>query len=159
MPVSTLTDLPTAVATTDGSAAPPVVAVRRRTIDKILIAGGIVSTAVLALAGVLLTWGATFATDYVDDELSSQNIFFPDAAALEEDGRTDLVGFAGAQVNTGDEAEAYASFIDGHLEGIADGATYADLGGPEREARAAVEAATTSGASEEEIATLQAEAD
>ena len=45
------------------------------------------------------------------------------------------------------------------LEGIADGATYADLGGPEREARAAVEEATTNGASEDEIATLQAEAD
>jgi len=95
---------------------------------------------------------------YVDDELSSQNISFPPAAALEEDGRTDLVKFAGQSVNTGPEAEAYASFIDGHLEGIADGATYADLGTPEREANGAVEAATASGASESEIAELEAKA-
>jgi hypothetical protein len=138
---------------------PAVVAVRRRTIDAVLIGVGIVATVVLVIAGVLLTWGSRFATDYVDRELTSQNIFFPDAAALEEEGRSDILGYAGEQVNTGTEAEAYASFIDGHLEGIADGATYADLGGPEREARAAVEEATANGASEEEIATLQADAD
>jgi hypothetical protein len=138
---------------------PGVVAVRRRTIDAVLIGVGIVATVVLVVAGGLLTWGSRFATDYVDRELSSQNIFFADAAALEEEGRADLVGYAGEQVNTGDEAEAYASYIDGHLEGIADGATYADLGGPEREARAAVEAARESGATDEEIAALQADAD
>jgi hypothetical protein len=138
---------------------PAVVAVRRRTIDAVLIGVGIVATVVLVIAGALLTWGSRFATDYVDRELSSQNIFFSDAASLEEEGRADLVRYAGEQVNTGSEAEAYASYIDGHLEGIADGATYADLGGPEREARAAVEEATTNGASEDEIATLQAEAD
>jgi hypothetical protein len=147
---------------TEATGAPsdaPVVKIRRRTVDRLLVAAGAVATVVLVIAGALLTWGATFATDYVDRELSSQNIFFPDAAALEEEGRTDLLGFAGEQVNTGDEAEAYASYIDGHLEGIADGATYADLGGPEREARAAVETATESGAGEDEIAALQAEAD
>ena len=110
--------------------AQPVVAVRRRTIDRVLIALGGVAAIVLAVAGGLLTWGSNFADDYVADELSSQNIFFPDAAALEEEGRTDLVGYADEQVTTGDEAEAYASFINGHLQGIADGATYADLGGP-----------------------------
>jgi hypothetical protein len=62
-------------------------------------------------------------------------------------------------VDTGKEAEAYASFIDGHLAGIADGATYADLGTPEREAKAAVEAAKADGASEAEIAALQGDAD
>ena len=74
-------------------------------------------------------------------ELSSQRVFFPDEAALLKEGRTDLVGYAGEQVSTGAEAQAYASYIAHHLEGIADGATYADLGGPEREAKAAVTAA------------------
>ena len=37
-------------------------------------------------------------------------------------------------MTTGGEAEAYASYIGGHLEGIADGATYADLGPSERAA-------------------------
>jgi hypothetical protein len=95
----------------------------------------------------------------VSDELSSQQIFFPDQAALEEEGRTDLVKYAGEQVTTGGQAEAYASFIGGHLEETAGGLTYAELGGPEREARAAVQAATDEGASESEIAALQADLD
>src|SRR5262245_19235231 len=71
--------------------APDAVVVRRRTIDLVLIGAGVVVTAVLAAAGGLLTWGSNFAEDYVSDELSSQGIFFPDAASLEEDGRDDLV--------------------------------------------------------------------
>jgi hypothetical protein len=137
----------------------PVVTLTRRRIDTMFIALGAVATVVLFVAGGLLTWGANFAKDYVDDELSSQNISFPPAAALEEEGRTDLLEFAGQAVNTGPEAEAYASFIDGHLQNIADGATYADLGTPEREANAAVAAATDRGASESAIAELQADAD
>ena len=136
----------------------PVVALKRRTIDSVLIAVGAVLTAALLVAGALLMWGANFADDYVGDELSSQNITFPPAEALEEDGRTDLVKFGGEFVDTGSEAEGYASFIDGHLAGIADGATYADLGTPEREANAAVEAAKESGASDAEIASLEEEA-
>jgi hypothetical protein len=139
--------------------AEPVVKVRRRTIDTVLIGLGAVVAVVLLIAGALLTWGSRFAADYVGDELRSQQIFFPEAAALEEEGRTDLVKYAGEQVTTGNEAEAYASFIGGHLEETAGGLTYAELGGPEREARAAVEAATEEGASEQEIAALQAEAD
>lgn len=137
----------------------PVVALKRRTIDTVLISFGAVFTAALLIAASLLTWGSNFAKDYVDDELSSQNITFPPAAALEEEGRDDLVKFAGQQVNTGAEAEGYASFINGHLQGIADGATYADLGTPEREANAAVAAAKTAGASESELAALQGKAD
>lgn len=135
------------------------VTLRRRTIDKVLTASGAVVAAVLIASGVLLTWGSTFARDYVDDELSSQNIAFPPAAVLEEQGRTDLLQYAGESVNTGPEAEAYASFINGHLQGIADGATYAELGDPERAATAAVEEATASGAPAAEVAALQAEAD
>jgi len=141
------------VATTE-----PVVALKRRTIDSVLIAIGGVATVAFVVAGALLMWGANFAADYVDDELTSQNITFPDAAALEEDERTDLLKFAGQDVNTGDEAEGYASFINGHLQDIADGATYADLGGPERAANAAVETAKADGADAATIAELEGEA-
>ena len=147
------------------TAAPPptqvsdAVVVRRRTIDTVLIAAGVVVTAVLLAAGALLTWGSNFAEDYVSDELSSQAIFFPDAASLEEDGRDDLVNYADEQVTTGDEAEAYASFIDGHLQGIADGATYAELGGPQGEARAALAAAQEAGEDDATIAELQGTVD
>jgi hypothetical protein len=133
--------------------------VRRRTIDSVLVAAGAVVALVLVVAGGLLTWGSNFADDYVGDELTAQNIFFPDQAALEEDGRADLVQYAGEQVTTGSEAEAYASFIDGHLAGIADGATYADLGAVERAADTAVEEAQASGADDATVSDLQADAD
>jgi hypothetical protein len=137
----------------------PLIALKRRTLDSILIGAGAVLTAALLVAGSLLTWGSTFASDYVNDELSSQNIAFPPAAALEEEGRTDLVKYAEQAVNTGPEAEAYASFINGHLEEVAGGQTFADLGTPERAAKAAVEAATADGSSEAVVADLQATAD
>ncbi len=142
---------PTAEATTT------VVEVSRRTVDKVLIGLGVVAAVVFAVAGGLLMWGANFSNDYVHDELSSQNIYFPSAEELEAEGRSDLVEHAGEQVTTGVQAEAYASYIDGHLEGIADGKTYAEI--DDRGARAAVEEARESGASEAEIAELQATAD
>ena len=119
------------VPTTDTAApAQPVVAVRRRTVDRVLIALGGVAAIVLAVAGGLLMWGSNFAHDYVHRELSSQNIVFPSADELSGQGRSDLVGFADEQVTTGNQAEAYASFINGHLQAVADGATYADSGPP-----------------------------
>jgi hypothetical protein len=145
----------------DQSASPDddTVAIHRRTIDKILIGFGVVAALAFLVAGSLLLWGNRFASDYVGDELSSQNISFPAAAALEDQGRSDLVKYADESVNTGKEAEAYASFINGHLEGIADGATYADLGTTEREAGAAVTAAVDAGESQATIDKLQADAD
>jgi hypothetical protein len=134
-----------------------VVRVRRRAIDKVLIAMGLIAAIVFAAAGALLMWGANFATDYVHDELSSQKVFFPDAAALKEQGRTDLVSHAGQQVTTGSEAQAYASFINGHLKGIADGKTYAEV--DDRGAAQAVVDAKANGASKAEVAKLQATAD
>ena len=137
----------------------PVVALKRRTIDTLLISVGVVAAVVFAVAGALLTWGANFASDYVGDELSSQNITFPSAAELTEEGRTDLVKFADQKLNTGEEAEGYASFINGHLEGIAGGATYAELGAVENAAKADVKAAVEAGQPQATIDELQAKAD
>ena len=133
--------------------------IRRRSVDSVLVAAGAVVALVLGVAGGLLMWGSNFADDYVGDELAAQNVFFPDQAALEEGGRADLVQYAGEQVTTGSEAEAYASYIDGHLAEIADGATYADLGAVERAANTAVEEAQASGADEATVSGLQADAD
>src|SRR4029453_6294893 len=134
-----------------------VIEVHRRSIDKILISFGLVAAIVFAAAGGLLTWGSNFADDYVHDELASQKVFFPDEAALREEGRDDLVKYADEQVTTGPEAEAYASFINGHLQGIADGKTCAEI--DDRGAAQAVEDAKASGASDAKIAELQATAD
>ena len=140
--------------TTNGS--DDTVQLHRRTIDKLLIGTGAVAALVFAAAGGLLMWGSNFAEDYVHDELASQNVMFPDEASLVEEGRDDLVKYADEQVTTGAEAEAYAGFIAGHMEGIADGKTYSEI--DDRGAAQAVIDAQESGASPEEIAELQATA-
>jgi hypothetical protein len=137
----------------------PVVALKRRTIDSVLIGFGLVAVVVFAVAGVLLTWGHNFSANYVHDELSSQNISFPSAEALTTDGRTDLLEFADQRLDTGKEAEAYASYINGHLEESGGGLTYAELGTPEREAKGAVTAAVEAGEPQATIDELQATAD
>ncbi|CAN5664041.1 hypothetical protein BH10ACT1_BH10ACT1_17190 [soil metagenome] len=129
----------------------------RRKVDEVLIGFGLVAAIVLVAAGGLLTWGASFSSDYVHKELASQNVFFPAKADLIAEGRTDLVGRAGDQVSTGSEAQAYAGYISGHLEGIAGGKTYSEI--DDRGAAAKVVAAQKSGASKAEVAKLQATAD
>lgn len=139
----------------------------RRGIDKFLIGIGALVTLVFAVAGALLTWGANFSDDYVHDELTSQRISFPTAESLQAEGRDDLVRYAGQPLDSGSKAEAYASYIDGHLANTGakyadegdEPLTYAELGGPEREARAAVQDAVDAGATDEEIAEIQAVAD
>ena len=141
----------------DTAADTDLVRLPRRRIDKFLVAFGVIATVVFLFAGGLLAWGANFSNDYVYDELSSQNVYFPEAEALEAEGRDDLMDHAGEQVTTGPEAEAYASYIGGHLEEIAGGLTYAEI--DDRGAAEAVKEAEESGASEAEIAELQATAD
>jgi hypothetical protein len=147
-----------AVAATQATPA-PVVALKRRTIDSVLIGFGVVAMAAFAVAGGLLTWGHNFSSDYVTKELSSQNITFPSAADLTKEGRPDLIKFADHRLDTGTEAQGYASYINGHLAKVAAGATYADLGTPEAAAKADVTAAVAAGKSTTDVAALQAKAD
>lgn len=156
---------PTLEKTTDPPVEPvkstggPIVALKRRSIDAVLIAVGAVAVVVFAVAGGLLTWGNNFSSDYVKKELGSQKISFPDAASLTEGGRADLVKWAGHKVDTGEEAEAYASYIDGHLEETGGGLTYAELGTPQRAARTAVADAKAANKPQAEIDALQAKVD
>jgi hypothetical protein len=142
------------------AAATPAVKIDRRLIDKVLIAAGALVAVGLVVAGALLSWGASFSDDYVYSELSSQNIMLPSQealladASLSEAARAKLLPFAGQQMTTGKQAEAYAGYIDGHLTRY--GGTYAELGATERAARAAVTEAVEAGAPEEEIAELRA---
>jgi len=146
-------DLTKAPATTDTD----VFRLPRRRIDEVLIAFGLIATLVLFAAGGLLMWGASFSSDYVHKELASQNVYFPPKADLIAEGRSDLVSRAGQQVTTGSEAQAYAGYIAGHLDGIAGGKTYSQV--DDRGAAAAVVTATKAGASPAKIAKLQATAD
>lgn len=142
-------------ASTAAGSPPDVIQLRRRTIDTILTSAGALLTVVFVVAGALLLWGSNFAADYVSDELESQQIFFPPEEALLAEGRDDLAKYGGEQVTTGDEAEAYASFIDGHLPEL----SYAEQGPAVTEAREALAAAQDAGEDQATIDELQAEFD
>lgn len=107
---------------------------KRRTLDILFSVGGLAIAALLVIAGIVLNSNASFANDYVRDQLAAQNINFKPADALTEEERAQpcLVEFAGQQVTTGKQAECYANnFIGLHLQGIANGQTYAELGAPQ----------------------------
>ena len=104
---------------------------RRKTFDMILTAGGAVLVVVLLAAGALGLWGHSYANTNVHDQLAAQQIFFPPAgssALASPQVGPYLNKYAGQQMLTGQQAEAYANhFIAVHLEKAGGGKTYAQL--------------------------------
>jgi len=105
----------------------------RKTLDRLLAAGGIAVAAVLVIGGALLTWAHTYVHNEVHSQLAAQKIFFPakgsQALASNEIGPY-LNKYAGEQLTTGPQAKAYADhFIAVHLKEIGGGLTYSQLSG------------------------------
>ncbi|HEV7203827.1 MAG TPA: hypothetical protein VGN18_04415 [Jatrophihabitans sp.] len=105
----------------------------RKTLDRLLAAGGMVVAIVLLVAGGLLTWAHSYVHTQVHDQLASQQVFFPpkgsDALKPADIGPY-LNKYAGQQLVTGDQAKAYADhFIAVHVKEIGGGQTYAQLSG------------------------------
>ncbi len=113
---------------------------KRRTLDTIFAGGGILVAALLVVLGLVLVNEASFATNYVKEELSAQKITFATADKLTDAekswkaGSTCLVTYAGQQMTSGAQAECYAKYyIREHMHAAAEragfpGATYATLG-------------------------------
>ena len=117
---------------------------KRRTLDVLFSAGGIALAGLLLVLGLVMTSNANFSKNYVHDQLSQQNITFTPSEALtdEEKQSACVVKYAGQQLTTGKQAECYANdYIGLHLQSIADGQTYADLGAPQSALREEVAAA------------------
>jgi hypothetical protein len=120
---------------------------KRRTLDILLSIGGAVLAVLLLIAGFVLTSNASFANDYVSDQLSQQKITFKTADTLtdEEKASACLVKYAGQQLTTGKQAECYANdFIGLHVQSVANGQTYAELGAPQAALREQVTQAEAS---------------
>ena len=110
---------------------------KRKTFDMILTAGGAVLVVVLLAAGALGLWGHSFANSNVHNQLAQQQITFPLAAAfahakvgteITPSMIPSVSQYAGQQLTTGPQAEAYADhFIAVHLQEIGGGKTYAEL--------------------------------
>ena len=94
--------------------------------DKIVSGAGAVVALVLIVLGSMAIYGGIFARDNVRDRLEPQNIVFPPAEAMTPEEKAELGEFAGEQVDTGTEAEAYSRYIGGHLAEVNDGKTYSE---------------------------------
>jgi hypothetical protein len=117
---------------------------KRRTLDVLFSAGGLVLAGLLLVLAFVMTSNANFAKDYVKHQLSQQKITFKtrDTLTDEEKQSACVVKYAGQQLTTGKQAECYANdFIGLHVKSIAKGLTYAELGTPQTALTAKVAAA------------------
>jgi hypothetical protein len=122
---------------------------RRRTLDILFSIGGVTLAALLLILGLVLRSNASFAKDYVSDQLSAQKITFTPLERLsdEEKQSEGLVKFAGMPLTTGEQAEVYANdYIGLHVAATNDGKTYAQTSNEARAARAEATAAKEVGA-------------
>ena len=98
---------------------------------------GIAAAVLLAVVGSLLTWGSTYVHNTVQSQLAAQQISFPPASAFAHaKAGTEITPnmipsvsqYAGEQLLTGQQAEAYADhFIAQHIINMGGGKTYAQL--------------------------------
>jgi hypothetical protein len=108
---------------------------RRRTFDALATAAGMLLVVVLVVAGVLLTWGHSYANNQVTSQLSAQKIVFPTTSSpefkiLPAANRAAMAPYAGQLMTNGAQAEVYANyFIGRHLFLIGGGKTYSQLSG------------------------------
>jgi hypothetical protein len=100
-----------------------------------LIGAGL--TVILLVVGVLAMVGYTFTSNNVRTQLAQQDVYFPTKAEFASAGQMGevtigmkpyLMQYAGQQLLTGAEAEAYADhFIAVHLSEMSGGKTYAQI--------------------------------
>ena len=109
----------------------------RRNSSHLTVIAGFAVAVILLVAGGLLTWGSAYVHNTVQGQLSAQQIFFPPKAAFADPKAgaeitpsmiPSVSQYAGEQMLTGQQAEAYADhFIAVHLSEIAGGKTYSQL--------------------------------
>jgi hypothetical protein len=110
----------------------------RRNLSRTMLATvSAVLAAVLLIAGGLLIWGSTYVHNTVQGQLAAQQISFPPASAFAHPKAGSEITpsmipsvsqYAGQQLLTGQQAEAYADhFIAVHIADMAGGKTYSQL--------------------------------
>jgi hypothetical protein len=110
---------------------------RRNSSRTLIAAVSAAVAAVLLIAGGLLLWGSAYVHNTVQGQLAAQQITFPPAAAFAHPkAGTEITPnmipsvsqYAGQQLLTGQQAEAYADhFIAQHVTDMAGGKTYSQL--------------------------------
>jgi len=100
---------------------------RRKVFDVLVSAGGLLVVAVLVVSGALLMWAQSFTNSSVHNQLAQQDIFFPAKADITPAQRPYLLKYAGQQVLTGEQANAYAQKIASDVAGMPYGGVYAKI--------------------------------
>jgi TRAP-type C4-dicarboxylate transport system permease small subunit len=98
---------------------------------------GFAVAAVLLVAGGLMLWGSTYVHNTVTNQLAAQQIYFPPQSAFAHPKAgaeitpnmiPSVSQYAGQQLLTGQQAEAYADhFIAQHITDMTGGKTYSQL--------------------------------
>lgn len=141
---------------------------KRRTLDIVLSVGGLVVAALVLVVSVVLGSNASFARDYVREQLAEQKLQFKPASELTPaeksftEARTGcLFTYAGQTLSSGKHAECFANeYIGGHLRDPqriknANGMTYSELGDVQGDLRTKIATAEAEG--DPELAVLQKE--
>jgi hypothetical protein len=125
----------------------------RKVFDLLTSTGGLVAVVVLLAAGGLLTWGHSFVSSNVHNQLAQQQIYFPSKAAFAHPkAGTEITPsmiptvsqFAGQQLLSGKQAEVYAdNFIAVHLSEMPYHGVYAKVSAAAMAAKPGSAAATS----------------
>src|SRR5690348_13030535 len=109
----------------------------RRNSHLTLVIAGFATAVLLAVAGGLLLWGSAYVHNSVQNQLAAQQIYFPPQSAfahpvaggeITPNMIPSVSQYAGQQLLTGQQAEAYADhFIAVHIADMAGGKTYSQL--------------------------------
>ena len=109
----------------------------RRNSHLTLVIAGFAAAVLLAVAGGLLLWGSAYVHNTVQNQLAAQQIYFPSQAAFAHPKAggeitpnmiPSVSQYAGQQLLTGQQAEAYADhFIAQHITDMSGGKTYSQL--------------------------------
>lgn len=103
----------------------------RKALDKLVSKFGLALAGLLVVAGGLAFWGYSFANSSVEQQLSAQEIYFPEESdTFNASTDPDLVQWAGQQLVTGEQAQAYADkYILKHMNAASGGKTYSQVSG------------------------------
>ena len=109
----------------------------RRSSTPWALVAGFAAAVILLAAGGLLLWGSTYVHNTVQNQLAAQQIYFPPQSAFAHPkAGTEITPnmipsvsqYAGQQLLTGQQAEAYADhFIAQHITDMSGGKTYSQL--------------------------------
>ena len=108
---------------------------KRKTFDLIVTAVGGALVVILVVAGALLLVGANYANSSVHNQLARQEIYFPATKTINTKhnenyaSRSEILPYAGQQVLTGAQAQAYAYKVQMDVYGMPYHGVYSKISG------------------------------